>query len=677
MAKNRKRKTETKKDQNISNENKSLFEESITYRDANDQDPKLEDIQDKGVEGSLEKGFVISDVKDKVDEVNRADTNFVKQGDQNSVLDRSADPDGKVYQSGEVISWNFSSESLDESIGAESEKKSVLEDNKKKIDDLVKVMENVSNETRNVLNIQKFDVNKPSYIEIHSGNIFHYFSSGLVTPSKYVARRAFPDLQTINNNYLVLVNTYSHSATEDHILLELDLRGVSKDTLVFCDNFALLEIPIAVSKIKRIIVQHSFVKDSIIKDALIFNGGFIPEHLIMVDKSRDKQQFDVLNAKTTNVVNYEGRIDKFDRVLGLLAFLRNYDILISSKTKSYKTLPNHFFYAMQVLDESFGNNIIGRSTISEFYSYLFNDSCPSEKELLKWIFTRVNIDENFTDKDTLEFGKLMEKVNDDPVSIRKKFIGFLSQNLERKKALKLIDEVKSKSQLQLYLFAFLRNYANLNNIEISRKDLESVYSVGFGEYAFAVLGYFYGYKNLNNTDERINLPDVIADLENTTKPAIKFQLTTRFDYQILEYVYYFAFGSDSKIGKSFIRIPDNIFEEKPVIKHEIPNYRVFETMLYGKRYLNLVFNDPFSLILEEVSGLPEEIPLISDFGIFCYNARLNIKPIYIMDIHHAGSVYDRACFSRNDLYNYLKENRNSIDVKEVQMRLQLSKKYSR
>lgn len=677
MAKNRKRKTETKKDQNISNENKSLFEESITYRDANDQDPKLEDIQDKGVEGSLEKGFVISDGKDKVDEVNRADTNFVKQGDQNSVLDRSADPDGKVYQSGEFISWNFSSESLDESIGAESEEKSVLEDNKKKIDDLVKVMENVSNETRNVLNIQKYDVNKPSYIEIHSGNIFHYFSSGLVTPSKYVARRAFPDLQTINNNYLVLVNTYSHSATEDHILLELDLRGVSKDTLVFCDNFALLEIPIAVSKIKRIIVQHSFVKDSIIKDALIFNGGFIPEHLIMVDKSRDKQQFDVLNAKTTNVVNYEGRIDKFDRVLGLLAFLRNYDILISSKTKSYKTLPNHFFYAMQVLDESFGNNIIGRSTISEFYSYLFNDSCPSEKELLKWIFTRVNIDENFTDKDTLEFGKLMEKVNDDPVSIRKKFIGFLSQNLERKKALKLIDEVKSKSQLQLYLFAFLRNYANLNNIEISRKDLESVYSVGFGEYAFAVLGYFYGYKNLNNTDERINLPDVIADLENTTKPAIKFQLTTRFDYQILEYVYHFAFGSDSKIGKSFIRIPDNIFEEKPVLKHEIPNYRVFETMLYGKRYLNLVFNDPFALILEEVSGLPEEIPLISDFGIFCYNARLNIKPIYIMDIHHAGSVYDRACFSRNDLYNYLKENRNSIDVKELQMRLQLSKKYSR
>lgn len=676
MAKNRKRKSEIKKDQSNSNENKNLFDESIAYKDPNDQNAKPEDSQEIGTETSDEKESVVLDVQDQDDTVNRSDTNFVTQGDEIFSVEENAGSQQKVYQSGEIVSWNFSSENLEGNNEAATEKKSVSENRTKDSDDILKEFEKASSEIQVALDIEKFDIDKSVYIEIHSGNIFHYFSSGLVSPSKYVDRRAFPDLQTVNKDYLVLVNTYSHSSTEDHILLEIDLRGISRDSIVLCDNFALLETPIAVSKIKSITVQHSFIKDSIIKDAILFNGGFIPEHLITVGKEVDKQQYDVHIDNTADVANYAGKMDKFDRVLGLLAFLRNYDILISSKTKSYKTLPNHFFYAMQVLDESFGNEIIAKSTISEFYSFLFNDSCPPEKELLKWIFTRVNIDSNFTDDDTLEFGKLMEKVNDDAATIRKKFIGFLSQNLERKKALTLIDEAKSKSQLQLYLFAFLRNYANLNNIEISRRDLESVYSTSFGEYAFAVLGYFYGYKNLNNTDERINLPNVIADLVSTNKPAIKFQLTTKFDYQIFEYVYNFAFGKESENGKSFIRIPDDLVDEKPVLKREIPNYRVFETMIYGKRYLNLAFNDLFSVILEDVLKLPEEIPLISDFGVFCYNARLNIKPIYIMDIHHAGSIYDRACFSRNDLYNYLKENRSSIDVKEIQMRLQLSKNTS-
>jgi hypothetical protein len=45
-----------------------------------------------------------------------------------------------------------------------------------------------------------FDFKKPLYIEIHRGNIFHYFASGLITPSKYISNRAFPDLQSIQND---------------------------------------------------------------------------------------------------------------------------------------------------------------------------------------------------------------------------------------------------------------------------------------------------------------------------------------------------------------------------------------------------------------------------------------------------------------------------------------------
>lgn len=521
--------------------------------------------------------------------------------------------------------------------------------------------------------VVKFDIQKPVYLEIHNGNIFHYFSSGIVSPSKYISNRAFPDLQTINEDFLILVNNASHSSYGDHILMEVDLEGIDIDSVLIHENFALLETPFPISKIKSILVQEQMIKDAIVNDALVFNGGFIPEKLVVVQKLANRQRFDIKNINREKVKDYSAKIDKFDRILGLLAFVRNYDVLISPKSKIYKTLPNHFFYAMQVLDERFGAEIVPKNIISEFYSYLFNDSCPPEKELLKWIFSRVNINDNFTDEDTLQFGKLLNLVKEDPESLRKNILTLLSKNLERKKAMKVIDESKSKSQLQLYVFAFLRNYGNLNNIDISRRDIESVYSNSFGEYAFAVLGYFYGYNNLKNTDERISQSEAISNFL-TVKPPIKFPLTTRFDYMIFELVYQFVFiGRDNKV-KTIARIPEGLEDEKPIMKQSVANYRLVETMLYGKLYQNISFHDPFDTILEEVSVLPEEIPIISDLGVFCHKVRIGIKPMLISDMSHAGSIFERACYSKSELYRYLLDHRNNIDLEEIQLRLQLTKK---
>lgn len=689
MAKaNKRNKSVSKKDQKKQGAENGLFEETALSNTTDDVNPTIV-YEQKGANEDEVKSVPIypEELKRKSELVQekflkqqvdageaynvKSDSNLVAN-DSSAVEERISSQE-KGYESGQVVTWAYPT------VGQVSSEDELTEQLNFQVN-IVKEKSRLSKEVSEVpandekqQTIVKFDIRKPVYLEIHNGNIFHYFSSGIVTPSKYIANRAFPDLQTINKDFLVLVNSPSHSSYADHILLEVDLEGLNIDTLLIHENFALLEAPFPVSKIKSILVQDQIVKDSIVNDALVFNGGFIPENLVLVQKLEKQQRFDIKTINREQVTDYSAKIDKFDRILGLLAFVRNYDLLISAKSKIYKTLPNHFFYAMQVLDESFGTEIIPKNIISEFYGYLFNDSCPPEKELLKWIFSRVNINDNFTDEDTLNFGKLLNIVNEDSESLRKNILTLLSKNLERKKALKVIDESKSKSQLQLYVFAFLRNYGNLNNIDIARRDIESVYSNSFGEYAFAVLGYFYGYKNLKNTDERISPEEAISDFIQV-KPPIKFPLTTRFDYIIIELVYQFVFNGGENRVKVPVRVPKNLVDEKPRIKRPVDNYRMAETVLYGKLYQNISFHDPFDTVLEEVSKLPEEIPLISDLGVFCHHVRIGIKPILISDFGHAGSIFERACFSKADLYRYLLDHRNNIDIQEIQQRLQLFKK---
>lgn len=517
-----------------------------------------------------------------------------------------------------------------------------------------------------------FDPGRAVFVEIHRGNIFQYYIGGLLMASKYIQNRAFPDIQSINKNFLVLTNSGSHAAGGDQVLLEVDLSGIDTEGLLIYDNYALLAVPLPVTRIKKILVNHKETQATIIKDALLFNGGFIPEDLFEIREAGLKQKFDFSSAEKNEVKQYTAQIDKFDRTLGLLAFLRNYDILIAEKSKVYKSLPTHFFYAMQAIDEGFGIDLIPKNTISEFYGYLFNDSCPADKSLLKWLFARVQQGDNFTDSDILEFGRELKLANEDSIAVRN-VLSLLSNNLERKNALRLVDELKSKSALPLYIFAFLRIYGNLNSIEVARRDLVNVYSGSYGEYAFALLGFFYGYRNLQNTDERISASQIASSFIKGKAP-IKFQLTTPFDYRIIEAVYQSVFWGRTSFDKDSLQIRETLAEENLSGLSHSGHFPLFERLLYGKLFQHISFIDPLEKLLEQLDFLPSEFPFASTFGIFCYRAQIKFIPYMVSGWGASGFNPEHLFYAKKDLFRYLSENRDRIDMDEMQLRIQLEKK---
>ncbi|PXY46497.1 hypothetical protein [Flavobacterium hydrophilum] len=532
------------------------------------------------------------------------------------------------------------------------------------------------------LNNSGFDFKKPLYLEIHRGNIFHYFASGLISPSQYISNRAFPDLQSIQKDALLFSNGCSNSNSDDIVLLEIQILKTEEKFFNIVDDFAFSFMPLPISRIRNIYVKKEIIKNSIVSDSLVFDGGYIPQLLIKVNypSKLRKNKYDIVNQNVSAKEDHTSKINKFDRILGLLAFVKNYNILISEKTNSYTTISNHFFYAIQSIDSSFGCEIIQNASISEFYSWLFDDNCPSDKKLLKWLFERLDVLNNFNDNDTKEFEVIFDNNSNETEYekiIRQVFFG-LRKNIERKGVLAIIETMKSKSALPLYLFSYLRNYANLNSIEIARRDITTVFSSQFGEYAFAILGYFFGYKNLRNTDERFSNSNFIFKLLNNlpVKPPIKFQLTTEFDYKILELVYAHSFSdSDNYSNLNNLNIKNIIREKKTGVNLNSSEYLIIEEILYGKLYQKVTPNDPLSDLITMLTTLPNNIPLLSEFGWYCYKLGVKMKPFSLNDIDFSiSSLLKSIGYLKEDFILFIENNKKIIDTEELKVRIRLSQK---
>ena len=535
-----------------------------------------------------------------------------------------------------------------------------------------------------------FDLSSLIYLEIHRGNIFHYFSSAMLAPASYFERRAFEDVQSRVKDYMLLANGSSVEQNDNIVLLQLELTEEEKNALDIQGSVAYLARAVPVTRICKIIAISEKVKKSIISDALVFSGGFIPEKLFSISIAERNYDIGSVKFPKAPAVNQRHKIKRFDHMLGLFAFLRNYSLLVSDKTSLYKSLPDHFVYAMQALNPKFGSQIVPQNSISDFYAFLFNENTPSDKPLLKWIFERIAVDDNFHDQDTTVFEKVFSLAGDEitQTGLASTIFESLRQGLERKSILSVIEISKSKSALPLYIFAFLRNYANLNSIEIARRDIPNVVSPLYGEYAFALLGYFYGYAVLKNTDEKITLANpAIAHFKlNERKSAIKFHLESDFDCAVIDQVYQKVFGGNlaevANIEGKLLTdnrqtLPGDLFEVG------VQSFELIDTayMRISVKSIAQAETQPASSpqidVRKELPRVPERIAYLSDLGMLC--RRMGLAPISTLDqqtnllLLSPAELVNKSYYKKSDMLKKLEERKSPVGLEELKTRLLLAK----
>jgi hypothetical protein len=519
-----------------------------------------------------------------------------------------------------------------------------------------------------------FNLSGNLYIQVHKSNLLQYFSCGIIFPNKYSYQNAFSDPQSINENGIIISNGII-SKDPDLTLIQIDPCGIDILLLSQSNEFGLYSGVIPISRIFKILVADKDTKQKILNDSTIREAGLIPDSLIEIGIPAGLAKVSYMEI---NHIPHEwdSKMRQFDKILGLIAGTRNFNVITYNQTGIYKTISDHSLFAIQAINKPFANEIVVGERISDYYRYLFTNSCPIDIPLFRWLFHRVYDDSNFTDNDTVLFDDLCSKNNsfageEEQVKL---IFSNLKKSLKRKTVLLDIPKLKSKNSLALYVFAYLRNFGTSQSPEQARVELFKSEVTKFSEFAFAVLNFFFGYRKLRNSEDRIKINDDSQNslLKSSIKPIIKFELTTEFDYRVIDTVFDLVFDIDLK--KNSYSQYQNILADQIEAPHNIDGYKCVSAIINGKKYQSITKVDVVGEIIKQLNKLPNEIGIFSEFFGLCWRLELTLNSFSIVELIRNSKLLSKAFYySKLDLINAVKMNK--IDIEEIEQRIQLSQKY--
>ena len=497
-----------------------------------------------------------------------------------------------------------------------------------------------------------FDASAPLYMQINANNIFRYFASALISP-RYSDSSNFADIQSINPNVITLANGFIGNVQERTVLIELELNASETGQLTIDNGVAFFEKPLPISRVKRILVSHKEITAEIISTAAVGDGGIIPEKLFSVFLPKHL----LFPAPGVNV-NEKNTPDQnllFDKILGALAYLKNYSILLAHKNSTVKTLTDHFLTAVKMLNQNYSWKV-ENERVGNFYRILFGMNSVDQPPL-QWLVKRMLKAENFTDNDVFAFADLMATSQEDFFNEARDLFNSLIKSLERKTAIREIPQLKNNEKFYLYLFAVLRQYGNINTEDksISRADLPELVFSGYGEYTFACLGFFYGYTELRNYEERLKLKDPIFDqvFVREKRLPLKFTLDTALELSLIESVYQYVFNEQTDISISDYRGYPQMNVELIRRPQNIEGRYTFDgSVSYGRAIVRLTRKNSYDR-LEQLLQHIHTIPAISVIGARCYRSKLPVQSLPLTEI---GKVEWKSLlfFKKEDLLQAVK-----------------------
>jgi len=184
------------------------------------------------------------------------------------------------------------------------------------------------------------------FIQLHISNLHDCISSALIVPSSYINDRTNDDIQSKYPECLVISKGYIDFFDNSQCLVEISLK---KEEIVDEKDMFLLNKPLPISRIKRIVVLDKDVKDNIINISLSQDVGYIPDAFITFFDEKIKK-IEPTEIKCYEKNDFKKKSDIFNRLLGLFAFMKNQQFYYSNKTNILSNYSEHFFEAFSLIN---------------------------------------------------------------------------------------------------------------------------------------------------------------------------------------------------------------------------------------------------------------------------------------------------------------------------------------
>lgn len=405
-------------------------------------------------------------------------------------------------------------------------------------------------------------------IQLQLANLNMYFVHGYLYPVNmegsviYKEQNRMADLLTRYPDHLPMAKGVINDFDETQVLVEIILPEDEQKTLYQINGVSFYDGSVPISRVTGIYFANNSAKKSFLSSVEIFPDSFIPKESCQLIP--DKIATVTLNASVPPV-NGQGKwasaISKYDRLLGMLAFLKNTSLLYTNVNGEFVDYTPGFFHVLALInlredslqkENSFFRWIISPDTIEidgKVARYQF-------KEIIKAVYEGLEFDVDWALR-LLDESISFEKAADQMETLRsvvKLFFDYKKLRIDYR--VLLANPLVQKNipvMLLVFLIKFpnkglghsdkqaLKNYFRSNESGIEKKD---------AEYIFAVLGLYYGYSNLVKED-RLDLADPYFNGLAKDMANIKFKLDTFFDRFVIESVFQFAKGNGERLNESF------------------------------------------------------------------------------------------------------------------------------
>jgi len=365
-------------------------------------------------------------------------------------------------------------------------------------------------------------------LQVCRDKLTDYVMKALICPDALMGEECHIDTQSKHQNVLLLSNGIVKDLDYyEEILVELILTKEEIDVELKrtnSSNIFFFAKPLPISRISKIYTRDVKESAHILKKIETNQKGFIPKHLLEVRTDFEKFEISLEIEKDTDIdTEYNIKVCKFDKMLGMLSYMRNCEYYYTDENKMFSNFSANYFGIL---------NTINKAVESPKNSFLQTLKEDENTGFFQFLMEKNRLDKTF-------IHNLIEKRTVSK-EIKQHLLVLISDPLKK---LEILEVLKDKGVYFYICLVYINSDKYSNKMSSFKRMLNRQIPYDKAEKALAYLGLYYGYELLDAKEEIETQNKCLKKfLKDSEFVNTKFLLESRLDYIVIESVYQYVFG---------------------------------------------------------------------------------------------------------------------------------------
>ena len=397
-----------------------------------------------------------------------------------------------------------------------------------------------------------------------------FLAHGLIYPAIYDTNNAqgINDAQAYVPNGLEFWKEQPFISKEE-LLLGVRLTSGELLTAVHQDGAIYLPTPIPISRLVEIVVPAKSIDDInkyicgwIEPDVPIPTSLFTSaKHITDTSTSRPLPITAPIIFPTINMNTIQLAIVRYNRIMGMFAYMRNSARYHSGRLGLYADYPAQFFHLAGLLHTSLDLSQVPNVPISSLLQSILEELTSSD-QTINDLRKLVTSSEVYIDKSKAkQLALAIQQATEKNVNIQEAFKLLFEEDYKASIRILQKDPISEHSVLLAALFKFSDRQSNdYRNIKPTLHEDWS--SVPLVTSILGMLGAYYGYTSLDARESRLYSVDRRLSEHIEPRPPIKFHLESRFERELVEAIFQWTFNN-KKLDSSMTVAFDNLQTKPP------------------------------------------------------------------------------------------------------------------